>query len=407
MDPSLGATLHDEAGNPVGDVRSAVVRSPRLGAIALAMIRREVEAGTALVARWTEEGAAGDGVQPVSDASTSPFFPSRCSDADGPRDRRDGLVGMHLVPRLQREGWRVRALRETPRAPACSAARRHARHGDVLEATGFCARGARMRRGLPRRGCHAARWMGGVPPPERGRDAERHCGRDERESAARARQQRRRAATTTLRGRWPQDRRVRADRPHPGDVVYARSKASPRRSCSRRSGRVRCGRPRYDPRSFTDRSIDSPSSPARTLRHGFAPVIAGDKHAGHRARGQRRRRMVLVAQHDAANGRAINPRARLRRHGARVLRARRREWAGACGSSPFRWSSRVLVFGVQDARADDRRRPPERRDERVTRLSRARQSSPARSSRVASWAGIRPCTPRGVVDAFRWWAAHH
>src|SRR5206468_12912542 len=33
-----GATLHDESGNQVGDVRSAV-RSPRLGAIGLAMIR--------------------------------------------------------------------------------------------------------------------------------------------------------------------------------------------------------------------------------------------------------------------------------------------------------------------------------------------------------------------------------
>jgi hypothetical protein len=43
----------------VGDVRSAV-RSPRLGAIALAMIRREVEPGAALVARWADE-AGSDG----------------------------------------------------------------------------------------------------------------------------------------------------------------------------------------------------------------------------------------------------------------------------------------------------------------------------------------------------------
>ena len=41
----------------MGDVRSAV-RSPRLGGIALAMIRREVAAGAALVARWPTEGAA-------------------------------------------------------------------------------------------------------------------------------------------------------------------------------------------------------------------------------------------------------------------------------------------------------------------------------------------------------------
>jgi glycine cleavage system aminomethyltransferase T len=55
-----GATLHDDQGAQVGDVRSTV-RSPRLGAIALAMIRREVEAGATLVARWTDEGTAADG----------------------------------------------------------------------------------------------------------------------------------------------------------------------------------------------------------------------------------------------------------------------------------------------------------------------------------------------------------
>jgi len=54
--PPAGAKLHDEAGLQVGDVRTAV-RSPRLGGIALAMIRREVALGAALTARWTAEGA--------------------------------------------------------------------------------------------------------------------------------------------------------------------------------------------------------------------------------------------------------------------------------------------------------------------------------------------------------------
>jgi folate-binding protein YgfZ len=48
-----GATLHDDQGAQVGDVRSTV-RSPRLGAIGLAMIRREVEPGASLLARWSE-----------------------------------------------------------------------------------------------------------------------------------------------------------------------------------------------------------------------------------------------------------------------------------------------------------------------------------------------------------------
>lgn len=45
MVPSRGAEVRDASGKAVGDVRSAVV-SPRLGGIALAMLRREVEAGS-------------------------------------------------------------------------------------------------------------------------------------------------------------------------------------------------------------------------------------------------------------------------------------------------------------------------------------------------------------------------
>jgi len=51
-----GATLHDDAGSQVGDVRSAV-RSPMLGGVGLAMVRREIEPGTTLVARWAEDDA--------------------------------------------------------------------------------------------------------------------------------------------------------------------------------------------------------------------------------------------------------------------------------------------------------------------------------------------------------------
>jgi folate-binding protein YgfZ len=54
--PPRGATLHDEAGTQVGDVRSAV-RSPMLGGIALAMVRREIAPGAQLIARWRAEDA--------------------------------------------------------------------------------------------------------------------------------------------------------------------------------------------------------------------------------------------------------------------------------------------------------------------------------------------------------------
>jgi folate-binding protein YgfZ len=57
--PPRGAALHDETGAPVGEVRSAV-RSPMLGGIALAMIRREVVVGAALVARWRDDAMPAD-----------------------------------------------------------------------------------------------------------------------------------------------------------------------------------------------------------------------------------------------------------------------------------------------------------------------------------------------------------
>ena len=54
--PPHGATLHDDSGTQVGDVRSSV-RSPRLGGIALGMVRREIEPGTTLFARWSAPSA--------------------------------------------------------------------------------------------------------------------------------------------------------------------------------------------------------------------------------------------------------------------------------------------------------------------------------------------------------------
>ena len=46
-----GAQLIDESGNHVGDVRSSV-SSPRLGGIAIGMVRREVATGASLTAKW-------------------------------------------------------------------------------------------------------------------------------------------------------------------------------------------------------------------------------------------------------------------------------------------------------------------------------------------------------------------
>lgn len=50
------AQLLDDTGRSIGDVRSATL-SPRLGNIAIAMVRREVEPGTTLPCRWPGGGA--------------------------------------------------------------------------------------------------------------------------------------------------------------------------------------------------------------------------------------------------------------------------------------------------------------------------------------------------------------
>jgi tRNA-modifying protein YgfZ len=63
--PPAGAQLVDESGRPVGEVRTGV-SSPRLGGIALAMVRREVAAGASLSAQW-------DGGESRADVSALPF----------------------------------------------------------------------------------------------------------------------------------------------------------------------------------------------------------------------------------------------------------------------------------------------------------------------------------------------
>lgn len=56
--PPARAVLFDATSRAVGDVRSSV-SSPRLGGIGLAMVRREIESGTPLTARWSAD-AGGD-----------------------------------------------------------------------------------------------------------------------------------------------------------------------------------------------------------------------------------------------------------------------------------------------------------------------------------------------------------
>jgi folate-binding protein YgfZ len=63
--PPTGAQLIDDSGNHVGDIRSSVA-SPRLGGIAIGMIRREVAPGVSLNAKW-------EGGERRVDVTTLPF----------------------------------------------------------------------------------------------------------------------------------------------------------------------------------------------------------------------------------------------------------------------------------------------------------------------------------------------
>ncbi len=73
-----GAQLLDEAGKVVGDVRTSAL-SPRLGGVALGMVRREVPLGATLIARWPDDGGSRE-VAPDPDEGEDPIanpFPER------------------------------------------------------------------------------------------------------------------------------------------------------------------------------------------------------------------------------------------------------------------------------------------------------------------------------------------
>jgi folate-binding protein YgfZ len=66
--PPERAELHDTSGKAVGDVRSVVI-SPRLGTIALAIVRREIEPGSSVTVRTEREITAAVTALPFPDAA--------------------------------------------------------------------------------------------------------------------------------------------------------------------------------------------------------------------------------------------------------------------------------------------------------------------------------------------------
>jgi nucleoside-diphosphate-sugar epimerase len=221
-----------------------------------------------------------------------------------------GLIGMHLVPRLQRDGWQVRALvRDPARAGLLSRADVTLATGDVLDATSLL-RAAR--------GCDVLFHAAAVITPRGGWEAFRRPNvegtRNAIAAAAGAAARLVHVSSVAVYGahRFAANGRRTDESVAPGripeEAYYARSKRESEDLVweAQRAGTVWATAVRpsvlygaYD-RQFVPRL-------ARMLRRGFAPVIAGGRntlaivHAANVADG-----LVRAAAFDGANGKAYN-----------------------------------------------------------------------------------------------------
>jgi nucleoside-diphosphate-sugar epimerase len=221
-----------------------------------------------------------------------------------------GLVGMHLVPRLQREGWQVRALvRDPARAGLLTRADVTLATGDVLDETSLV-RAAR--------GCDVLFHAAAVITPLGGWEAFRRPNiegtRNAIAAAASAGARLVHVSSVAVYGahRYAADGRRTDESTTLGriaeDSYYARSKRESEELVfdAQRAGRLWASAVRP---SVLYGTFDRQFVPrlARLIRRGFAPVIAGGHntlavvHAANVADG-----MVRVANFDGANGKAYN-----------------------------------------------------------------------------------------------------
>lgn len=323
-----------------------------------------------------------------------------------------GLVGAHVVQRLQREGWRVRALvRDAARAGALSRADVELATGDVLEPTGFH-RAAR--------GCEVVFHAAAAVTPRGGWEAFRRPNvegtRHAIAAAAAAGARLVHVSSVAVYGaaeRYRAGERTDEDAPFaplPEGAHYARSKRESEQLvlAAHAAGGVwgTVVRPAviYGPhdRQFVPRV-------ARLLRHGIAPLIGGGEttlaivHAANVADG-----MVRAAARDAAGGRAFNLANEgdvtvaqffelaadglgRRLHAVRVPRTAARLVVGALRLiAPLLGGGRYTA--VTAASLDF--------------LTRDNPFTSARARAELGW--DPPVSPRdGIPEAFRWWARHH
>jgi len=319
---------------------------------------------------------------------------------------------MHLVPRLQREGWQVRALvRDPARAGMLTHADVTLATGDVLDETSFV-RAAR--------GCDVVFHAAAVITPLGGWEAFRRPNVEGTRNAI--------AAASSANARLVHVSSVAVYGPHryasdgrrtdesatlnriPEESYYARSKRESEDLVfeAQRGGRLWATAVRpsvlYGPfdRQFVPRL-------ARLLRHGFAPVIAGGHntlsivHAANVADG-----LVRAAGFEGANGKAYNmandydvtvreffERAaegldqRLRIVSIPMLVARA-AFAVIKSTAPLVVGNRFKAVTASS----------------LDFLARDNPFSSDLARRELGWdPPMRPET--GVPEAFRWWSAHH
>jgi nucleoside-diphosphate-sugar epimerase len=324
-----------------------------------------------------------------------------------------GLVGMHLVQRLQRDGWKVRALvRDAARAGTLSRADVLLATGDVLEPTGF-ARAAR--------GCDVVFHAAAVITPRGGWEAfQRPNVEGTRNAIAAASGARARLVHVSSVAVYGEAGRYSADgRPTdesmelghiPDNAFYARSKRESEALVfeAQQAGRLWATAVRpsvlYGPfdRQFVPRL-------ARLLRRGFAPVISGGRttlavvHAANVADG-----MVRAAATDVADGRAYNlandfdvTSAEFFTRAGEGLGTRVRivsvpYLAARMGMGAFK-SVAPLLLGDRFSAVSSGS---------LDFLARNNPFSSERARRELGWdPQIHP--EQGVADSFRWWATHH
>ncbi|HEV7991189.1 MAG TPA: NAD-dependent epimerase/dehydratase family protein [Gemmatimonadaceae bacterium] len=324
-----------------------------------------------------------------------------------------GLVGMHLVQRLQRDGWHVRALvRDAARAGSLSRADVTLATGDVLEPTGF-ARAARN--------CDVVFHTAAVITLRGGWEAYRRPNvegtRNAIAAAISAKAKLVHVSSVAVYGasdRYSADGRLTDETAPPGNIpatsYYARSKRESEDLVfeAQRSGALWATAVRpcvvYGPhdRQFVPRL-------ARLLRRGFAPVISGGRttvplvHAANVADG-----MVRAAAHDGANGNAYNLANDFPLSVAAFYR---------CAAEGMGATLRIVsvpMFAARLAAGAFQRIAPLIVGDRFNSVTSASldflaRDNPFSSERARRELGWDPPMPaeQGVTEAFRWWASHH